>query len=378
MRDPLKAGSTSTDKTRMERVLVVDDEKEWRFALADALAAKGYETDTAENGRSALKQIEKDPSAYGLLYTDMRMPEVGGLELVEQVSGIDPTIVPVLLSGYITPATTVSAFRAGAHDFLMKPFTSSELDVSLSRAMQRRHMLLGWHQEEMCRMFISSIQAHARSIEAKDAYTAGHCDRVDRYAEIIARRHGGFDEKWIFNLKVASILHDIGKIGIRGAILCKPAALDEHETSEMRSHPAIGGRIVRALYGFNLEPIVRHHHERFDGKGYPTGLKGEMIPLESRMILIADTFDAMTSDRPYRRAVPTAQALEELERHAGTQFDPSLVRIAVEAGEEFEAARREMEEDPQVEFFRWRDPRSKAMADFGMRMSDFGKRLRRK
>ena len=335
----------------MERVLVVDDEKDCRFALADALASKGYEPYTAENGRAALKQIEKDPSAYGLVYTDMRMPEIGGIELVEQVLGLDPTIVPVLLSGYVTPTSTVAAFRAGAYDFLGKPYTSGELEISLTRAMQRRRMLINWHEEEMKKMFISSVRAHARSIEAKDAYTAGHCDRVDRYAELLARRHGGFDEKWIFNLKVGSILHDIGKIGVRGAILCKPGALDEHESTEMRSHPAVGGRIVRTLYGFNLEPIVRHHHERFDGKGYPNGLKGTDIPLESRMILIADTFDAMTSDRPYRRAMSTEVALEELKRHAGTQFDPSLVAVAIEAGAEFEAARREMEKKPRGDYF---------------------------
>lgn len=335
----------------MERVLVVDDEKECRHALADALASKGFEPDTAENGRAALKQLEKDPSAYGLVYTDLRMPELGGIELVEQVTGMDPTIVSVLLTGHVSPSNPVAALRAGAYDFLSKPYTTSELEMSLKRATQRRSMLVNWHEVEMRKVFVSSIRAHARSIEAKDAYTAGHCDRVDRYAEILARRHGGFDEKWIFNLKVASILHDIGKIGVRGAILCKPGALDEHETSEMRSHPAIGGRIVRTLYGFNLEPIVRHHHERYDGKGYPNGLQGNAIPLESRLILIADTFDAITSDRPYRRALSTELALEEIKRHSGTQFDPMLVKVAIDAAAELEAARVEMEKKPKGLYF---------------------------
>ena len=359
----------------MERVLVVDDDKDCRYALADALASKGFVPDVAENGRIALKQIQHDPSAYGLVYTDMQMPEIGGLELVQRLSGLDRTIVPVLLTGFADSTNAVAALRAGAFDFLGKPFTLSELEMSLARAMERRktllqheqdrlrlehllkqseaerkHMVLH-HEEEITKMLVSSVRAHARSIEAKDAYTAGHCDRVERYSELLARRYGGFDEKWIFNLRVAAILHDIGKIGIRSALLCKPSALDRDECDEIRTHAAIGGRIVRTLYGFNAEPAVRHHHERFDGKGYPNGLKGEMIPLESRIILIADTFDAITSDRPYRRAMSTIDALDEIKRNAGTQFDPALVQIAIDARIHFEAARVEMARKPRGEYF---------------------------
>jgi response regulator RpfG family c-di-GMP phosphodiesterase len=359
----------------MERVLVVDDEKDCRFALADALAAKGFEPDTAENGRTALTRLEKEPSAYGLVYTDFQMPEVGGLQLIERVAAIDPTIVSVLLTGYANPSNAVAALRAGAYDFLAKPYTSAELEISLARATERRKLLLKneeyrlqleqlvserdreikWatlhHQEEMRNMYISSVQAHARSIEAKDVYTAGHCDRVDRYAELLARLHGGFDEQWIFNLKVGSILHDIGKIGVRGSILSKPAALDPSERSEMCTHPVIGGRIVRRLYGLNLEPMVRHHHERFDGKGYPDGLVGEAIPLEARIILIADTFDAMTSDRPYRKALSTERALAELKKYAGTQFDPDLVEVILDYGAEYETVRTEMLSKRQGDYF---------------------------
>jgi DNA-binding NtrC family response regulator len=135
------AGS-QTDKTRMERVLVVDDERDCRFALADALAAKGFDPDTAENGRTALKRLESQPSAYGLIYTDIRMPDVGGLQLVEQAAMLDPTIVSVLLTGYANPATTVAALRAGAYDFLAKPYTTAELEISLARATEHRKLLL--------------------------------------------------------------------------------------------------------------------------------------------------------------------------------------------------------------------------------------------
>jgi putative two-component system response regulator len=359
----------------MERVLVVDDDKECRYALADALAAKGFAPDVAENGRVALKQLQHEPTAYGLLYSDLHMPEVGGLELVQRLPGVNRTIVPILLTGFADSKNAIAAMRAGAFDFLGKPYTLGELETSLARAMERRKTLLQHeqhrvrlehalqqsetdreslilqHQEEIRNMVVSSVRAHARSIEAKDAYTAGHCDRVERYAELLARHHGGFDEKWIFNLRVGAILHDIGKIGIRGAVLCKPSELDRHECAEIRAHPAIGGRIVRSLHGFNVEPAVRHHHERFDGKGYPSGLKGESIPLESRIILIADTFDAMTSDRPYRRAMRTTDALDELQRNSGTQFDPAMVQVALDARIQFDRARQELAKNPRGDYF---------------------------
>jgi len=359
----------------MERVLVVDDEKVCRHTLADAIASKGFEPDVAENGQAALKQIQRDPSAYGLVYTDLHMPEIDGLELVERLSGLNRTIVPVLLTGYADSTNAIAAMRAGAFDFLSKPFTLGELEMSLARAIERRKILVRHeqdrarlehllqdsenekkqlvlhHEEEIMKMFVSSVRAHARSIEAKDEYTAGHCDRVERYAELLARKHGGFDEKWIFNLRVASILHDIGKIGVRSSILCKPGTLNTNECDEIRTHPAIGGRIVRTLYGCDIEPAVRHHHERFDGTGYPNRLKGEMIPLQARIILIADTFDAITSDRPYRRAMSTSDALDEIKRNAGTQFDPVLVEVAIDARLQFESARVEMATKPRGDYF---------------------------
>src|SRR5438105_4440119 len=171
----------------MERVLVVDDERECRYALAEAIASKGLEPDIAENGQAALKRIQREPSAYSLVYSDLRMPEVGGLELVERLAGLDRTIVTVLLTGYADSANAIAAMRAGAFDFLTKPFTLGELEMSLARAMERRKMLLqheqdrlhlqhlldeseaekkvllAQHEEEMRKIFVSSVRAHARS-----------------------------------------------------------------------------------------------------------------------------------------------------------------------------------------------------------------------
>ena len=204
----------------------------------------------------------------------------------------------------------------------------------------KEHYMVRQHQGQLRRMFVSSIQAHARSLEAKDAYTAGHCDRVDRYAALLARQASGFNEEEIFSLKVGSILHDIGNIGVPTAVLRKPGSLNDEEQSQIQAHPVIGSRIVRTLYGFNLESSIRHHHERFDGKGYPDGLKGDKIPIEARLILVADTFDAMTSNRPYRRGLPTERAVEELREFSGKQFDPELVDVMVDAAPALEEVRR--------------------------------------
>ena len=196
------------------------------------------------------------------------------------------------------------------------------------------------HKQQQRRMFVASIQAHARAIEAKDVYTAGHCDRVERYAELLARQAREFSEEWIFNLRVGAILHDIGKIGVPSALLCKPGALDPNEQHQIPSHPVIGSHIVRTMQGFNLESSVRHHHERYDGKGYPDRLKGDGIPIEARLILAADTFDAMTSNRPYRRALSTERALTELEKFSGKQFDPEVVKLMTMAAPLLEAAQK--------------------------------------
>ena len=160
---------------------MVDDEKDCRYALADALSSKGFRPEIAVNGREALDVLARQPSTYGLVYSDMRMPEIGGVELVKNLAGLDPTIVTVLLAGQADSKSTVEAMRAGAFDFLSKPFTMSELEISLARATERRRMLLNSetekkilaarHKDEMHKMFVSSVRAHARSIEAKDAYT---------------------------------------------------------------------------------------------------------------------------------------------------------------------------------------------------------------
>ncbi len=182
------------------------------------------------------------------------------------------------------------------------------------------------HAEEMRRMFISSVRTHAHTIEAKDSYTKGHCERVEQISMLLAGEMG-MESQQEFEFSVACILHDIGKIGVPEQILNKPGKLTEEEQLIMNRHPEIGGEIVRQMYGLNLSPVVRHHHEWFDGSGYPDGLSGEKIPLGARIIAVADAFDAMTTSRPYREGRTFAEALAEVKAYSGRQFDPNVVKV---------------------------------------------------
>jgi putative nucleotidyltransferase with HDIG domain len=182
---------------------------------------------------------------------------------------------------------------------------------------------------EMRNLYLSTIQALNKTVEAKDPYTSGHANRVEKFAVDLAKAyHLPFES--IQNLKTASILHDIGKIGIHDEILNKASRLTQEEYQEIMRHPAIGAEIISKVnFLSDITTIVRHHHERYDGKGYPDGLSGEDIPIEAAILMIADSYDAMTSDRPYRKAMTPEEALSELENNAGTQFHPELVKVFV-------------------------------------------------
>ncbi len=214
-------------------------------------------------------------------------------------------------------------------DTMLKPMLR-ELESALEN-----NYLVQKHNEELKRMFLSSVQTHAHTIEAKDPYTKGHCNRVEIYSQLIAIELNMSEEER-FELQIACLLHDIGKIGVSERILSKPSKLTEEEMDQMKLHPVIGGEIVKDLYGFNIAPIIKHHHERYDGRGYPEGLAGENIPLGARIIAVADTFDAMTSDRPYRKSLSKDIAVNELIIFKGKQFDPFIVDAFLKNPEKIE------------------------------------------
>jgi HD-GYP domain-containing protein (c-di-GMP phosphodiesterase class II) len=238
------------------------------------------------------------------------------------------------LAGELTASAGVAAFpehAAGKADLLLR--AERAVRVAKSRGkdsvvvwephLQATDLDAVSREGQMRAMF-----ALARAVDTRDPYTGMHSQRLARYAKAIAEGLGIRDDRLAI-IRASALLHDVGKIGVRDAVLLKPAALDEAEFAEMREHPVLGERIVVGAVDRQISRAIRHHHERVDGTGYPDGLKGDAIPLPSRILLVADAFDAMTSDRIYRKALPLGKAVDELKKYAGTQFDSDIVRMAV-------------------------------------------------
>lgn len=331
-----------------KRVLIVDDESCVRELLAHFLSQKGYDCITAENGYCALDILRQDK--IPLVISDIRMPGLDGLGLLQEVKRKEPFTEVIMATAHTETSTAIEAMRQGAHDYVLKPFDLNAVEASVQRALERRQLLIEnkeYHDrlEEKVRektselveknsqlrlLFFNTIQSLVQSLEAKDKYTEGHSRRVAEMSSLMAERLLFSDED-VEKLKLAGILHDIGKIGVRETCLNKPGKLTDEEYEEIKLHPLISERILRPIE--ELQGIladIRHHHERFDGKGYPHGLRGEKIPLGARILAIADSYDAMTSDRPYRPALTPEKALVELEGNAGKQFDPQLIKVFFE------------------------------------------------
>jgi len=302
-----------------DHVLVVDDDAVNRELLSELLAAEGFPVQSVSTGQEALDRCRA--AGVSVVVLDVMMPGLNGFETCRALKR-DPatSLLPViLLTAMSDRQARIRGLEAGADDFLTKPVDREEL-VPRVRSAVRTHRLIGHTQT------IYSLAASLTSaLEARDPYTRQHASRVASYALACAEQMGtAVTAKR--DLYLGGLLHDIGKVGIPDAILRKPAALTREEYETIKSHPEIGGRICDATPGLEVVgEIVRCHHERWDGQGYPRGLAGEGIPLLARITSVADAFDAMTSDRPYRKAMPFGVAFEEIARCRGSQFDPRAV-----------------------------------------------------
>jgi len=331
------------------RCLVVDDEPRLRQVLVRLMEGDGFVCTEAGSGVEALEVLERQPVT--LVLTDMRMPKMDGVELLREVRGRYPDTAVVLITAVAEVETAVSCLAIGAMDYLTKPFHLEEVRARVSQALEKRRLILENrdYQErleervaEQARrlevMFLGGIQSLAEALEVKDRYTRGHSVRVSQYSAAIARALD-LDDETVHQIELGGQVHDIGKIGVREAVLNKPGSLSDDEYEHIMTHPVLGWRILSPLLGDApmILNIVRSHHERYDGRGVPDRLAGARIPFEARIVCVADAFDAMTSGRPYRLGghMTMTEAIAELERWRGAQFDPVAIdgfMRAVEVG----------------------------------------------
>jgi putative two-component system response regulator len=324
--------------------LVVDDEPRLRRVLVQLLESDGFEVREAGNGVEALQAMEADPAP--LVISDLRMPQMDGSNLLRHLSQRWPDTAVVMVSAVADVDMAVKCLHLGALDYVSKPFNLEEVRARVDQALQRRGLRLEIKNyqrqlEDAKRklearvevqagrieeLFLGGVQALAQAMEAKDAYLRGHSLRVSDYAVRIGK-HVGLDMQSIDTISLGAHLHDIGKIGVSEEVLHKKGSLTEAEYRHIMEHPVIGARILGPLLSDAplVIDIVRSHHERMDGKGLPDGVKAETLPLIVRIVSVADAFDAMTSERPYRHSLSVERALEELRRQRGIQWDPAVV-----------------------------------------------------
>ena len=312
-------------------LLVVEDDPAMLVALRDILEGAGYQVHTAPNGDAALKELEGiEPS---LILSDISMPVMDGIELFEHVrERPEGAAIPfIFLTARGTREDIFAGKSLGADDYITKPVTSQELLSAVQARLQRTDELM---VAQLKAAYKASLMALANAIEARDMYTRDHVERVNAYVQAMAE-HLGWGPGRRSALEFGAILHDVGKIAVRESVLSKTGPLGKDEWQEMREHPIVGARMIEGIpYLAPAIPVVLYHHERWDGSGYPEGLEGDDIPEEARLLAVADTFDAMTSDRPYREALPVSLAYETIIDEAGKLFDPTMVEAFATCWEE--------------------------------------------
>jgi putative two-component system response regulator len=319
-----------------EMILLVEDETPIRHFLKRTLSAGGYQCREAANTGEALVELENND--FGLVILDIRMPGKSGIEFLPEIKSGYPDTAVIMATASTDIDTAVQCMKQGAYDYITKPFNNEVLFFSVKRALEKRRLDLEvkeyrQHLEDKVReqagrirgSFINTIRALVYALEAKDEYTSGHSQRVADISAAIARElHLPLES--IDKVVLAALVHDIGKIGVRESILTKPAKLTDDEFMQVKKHPEIGERIMGPVADDQeILQYIRHHHSYFDGTGYPDALRAYQIPLGARILAVADAFEAMTSERPYRRAMSEEDACAELIRSKDRQFDPEVV-----------------------------------------------------
>ncbi len=344
----LPGGSAACAMADIARVLVVDDELIVREILVRKMNQLGYDAQGAGGGEAALKALQKRP--YDLLLMDLAVPGNGGLSFMKEARRLCPDIAVIVVTSVVDIGTAVKALKDGASDYVTKPFSLEEVAISVARALEKRRLLIENRRyqrtleeqvasrtaqlkdalEELQRTYHSTLLALGTALDSRDADADWHSLRVTLYSVRLGTQLAlGPGE--LQSIEQAALLHDIGKIGIPDALLRKPAALTDADWVLMRKHPEIGHRILSGIrFLQRAAQVVLQHHERFDGTGYPTGIKGDQIILEARILALADTLDCMTSARPFQPAASFEAAREQIRKLSGTQLDPAVVAAFLE------------------------------------------------
>jgi len=321
-------------------ILIVDDEKD-NLQLLKRTLRKKYNILTASDGLEALEVVEKEGNNISLIVTDQRMPNMTGTEFLSRVSECYPYIIKMLLTGYTDLEAMVDGVnKCNLFQYINKPVDPHDLELIINDGIDAYELTLSKNTllNDLRELFFTTIKSISSALDAKDTYTHGHSHRVTLFSLIIAQELG-LDDSSIEEIETAGLLHDIGKIGVPEDILCKPGKLTDEEYCIIKQHAARAKKILDTI------PSLQHvstwascHHERWDGRGYPNGLQGEDIPLPARILAVADTYDAMTSNRSYRKGLPHEVAAEEIKNCSGSQFDPKMIEAFIRVEETFKEA----------------------------------------
>jgi putative two-component system response regulator len=312
-------------------ILIVDDEEN-NLQLLKRTLRRDYNIITASGGEEALEIVNKMGNSLSMIISDQRMPVMTGTDFLYKTVDKFPHIIKILLTGYSDIEAMIDGVnKCQLFQYLSKPFDQEEIQMVIKNGINSYELTLSKNAllHDLKELFFTTIKSISSALDAKDAYTHGHSLRVTLYSLIMAREMK-FEESLMEKLEIAGLLHDIGKIGVPENILCKPGKLTDDEYNTIKMHPDRGRKMLESIKKFSdVSFWLSCHHERWDGRGYPLGLKGEDIPTVARILAIADTYDAMTSNRSYRQGLPHSVAAEEIKRCAVSQFDPEIVEVFI-------------------------------------------------
>lgn len=322
-----------------EKILLVDDEKDIRSILSKGLAVRGYICEEAEDGEQALEKLESNPS--DLVIMDINMPGRLGSEVLPDITMRFPETAVIMASGVSDSKVIAKCIRDGAQDYISKPFRFEQVLSSVNGTLDKRRVALeiqrylqeigkqaGQEKFDPRQLFLGTIETLVKTLEACDSYTKDHSQAVSEIAVKLGQQMK-LSQSEIDDLRWAGLLHDVGKIAVDPNILNKPSELTSTEYRHIMTHAIVGPNLVKPFVNEKVVDIISHHHDHFDGGGLDQKTKGKEIPLGARIIALADAYQAMTSDRPYRKALSKLDAIEEIQWYSGTQFDPIVANVMI-------------------------------------------------